>query len=71
MGFIKGALFGAAVYAAVKHITKKDILTGRSILDDILEKTPEFVDKAKTFASEVGIISDPPVTITEEYIEYR
>ena len=55
MGFIKGALFGVAVYAAVKHITKKDILTGRSILDNLVEKAPEYIDKAKIYAKEVEI----------------
>lgn len=40
MGFIKGALFGIAVYAAVQHITKKDILTGRSLLDDLMDRAP-------------------------------
>ncbi|MFA6276828.1 MAG: YtxH domain-containing protein [Pedobacter sp.] len=59
MGFIKGALFGIAVYAAVQHITKKDILTGRSLLDDWMDKAPEYVDKVKVYASQVS----------EEFIE--
>ncbi|MEJ5995723.1 YtxH domain-containing protein [Pedobacter sp. Du54] len=71
MGFIKGALFGVAVYAAVQHITKKDIVTGRSLLDDFLEKAPEFVNDAKTFANDVGILSNPSVTVVEEYVEFR
>lgn len=54
MGFIKGALFGIAVYAAVQHITKKDILTGRSLLDDLMDKAPEYVDKVKDYASQVS-----------------
>ncbi|MFD0941507.1 YtxH domain-containing protein [Pedobacter boryungensis] len=54
MGFIKGALFGVAVYAAVKHITKKDILTGRSLLDDFMDKAPEYVEKVKDYASQVS-----------------
>ncbi len=66
MGFIKSALIGAAVYAAVQYITKKDILTGRSILDELLEKAPEFVDKAKIYAKEVEVRLDnsyePPIT---------
>lgn len=66
MGFIKGALFGVAIYAAVQHITKKDILTGRSILDDVLEKAPELVNKAKTFANDVGIGSKSVNNIDEE-----
>jgi len=72
MGFIKGALFGAVAYAAIQHITKKDILTGRSILDDILEKAPEFVDKTRSLAQEVGIISDSAIEPnTEGYLDYR
>ena len=55
MGFIKGVLFGVAAYAAVQHITKKDMLTGRSILDDLLERAPEYIDKAKIYAEEVEI----------------
>jgi len=54
MGFIKGALFGIAVYAAVQHITKKDILTGRSLLDDLMDKAPEYVDKVKDYAAQVS-----------------
>lgn len=48
MGLIKTALIGAAVYGAIKYITKKD-LNGRSIADDIKDKAPEWVDKAKRF----------------------
>ena len=59
MGFIKSALIGAAVYAGVQYITKKDILTGRSILDDLLEKAPEYIDKAKIYAKEVEIQLEP------------
>lgn len=46
MGLLKTALIGAAVYGAIKYITKKDD-TGRSILDDLQEKAPEWMDKAR------------------------
>ena len=49
MGLIKTALIGAAVYGAIKYITKKDELTGRSIVDDIKDKAPEWIDKAKGY----------------------
>lgn len=49
MGFIKSALIGAAVYAAIKYVTKKDELTGRSMVDDLMEKAPEWVDQAKEY----------------------
>jgi hypothetical protein len=56
MGFIKSALIGAAVYAAIKHITKKDALTGRSIVDDLMEKAPEWIDQVK------GTTQEEPLT---------
>lgn len=46
MGLLKTAILGAAVYGAIKYITKKD-LSGRSIADDIREKAPEWIEKAK------------------------
>jgi len=53
MGFIKGALFGIAAYAAVQHITKKDVLTGRSLLDELMEKAPDYIEQVKDLASSV------------------
>ncbi|MCD0488592.1 YtxH domain-containing protein [Pedobacter sp. MC2016-14] len=52
MGLFKTALIGAAVYGAVKYITKKDV-NGRSIADDIKEKAPEWLEKAKGLKEEV------------------
>ncbi len=52
MGLLKTALIGAAVYGAIKYITKKDA-DGRSIADDIKEKAPEWMDKAKSLKNEV------------------
>lgn len=53
MGFIRGALFGIAVCTIVQHITKKDELTGRSILDDFFDTAPDYIDKAKELVQEV------------------
>lgn len=52
MGLLKTALIGAAVYGAVKYLTKKDELTGKSIVDDWKEKAPEWMDKAKGYQEE-------------------
>lgn len=46
MGLLKTALIGAVVYGAVKYLTKKDI-TGRSMVDDIKDKAPEWMEKVK------------------------
>jgi hypothetical protein len=49
MGLIKTALIGAAVYGTIKYITKKNEITGRSIVDDVKDKAPEWIDKAKAY----------------------
>jgi len=53
MGLIKTALIGAAVYGAIKYITKKDQLTGRSIVNDLKDKAPEWIDKAKGYKQDM------------------
>ncbi len=42
MGLFKTALIGAAVYGAVKYLTKKDAF-GRTKMDDIKEQAPEWI----------------------------
>lgn len=51
MGLLKTALIGAAVYGAIKYITKKDE-NGRSVIDNIKDKAPEWVEKAKNIKDE-------------------
>ena len=46
MGLLKTALIGAAVYGAIKYMTTKDE-TGRSMMDNIKDKAPEWMEKAK------------------------
>lgn len=54
MGLFKTALIGAAIYGIVKYVTKKDI-TGRSIVDDIKDKAPEWMEKAKNLKDELKV----------------
>lgn len=51
MGLLKTALIGAAVYGAIKYMTKKDE-NGRSIVDTIKDKAPEWMEKAKNIKDE-------------------
>jgi len=51
MSLLKYIIAGAAVGYAVSYITKKGP-DGRSILDDITDKAPEWFDQAKNFATE-------------------
>ncbi|MGM9476126.1 YtxH domain-containing protein [Pedobacter sp. GSP4] len=53
MGILKTAIIGAAVYAGVKYITKKDPITGQSIVDELMDKAPEWVDKAKGYTQDL------------------
>ncbi|QPH40197.1 YtxH domain-containing protein [Pedobacter endophyticus] len=52
MGLLKTAIIGAAVYAGFKYLTKKDPATGKSIVDDVKEKAPEWMEKAKDYKRE-------------------
>jgi hypothetical protein len=52
MGFIKNAIVGIAIYEAIKYLTKKDAL-GHSRLDEIEEKVPEWLEKAKSVTSDL------------------
>ncbi|WP_432714764.1 YtxH domain-containing protein [Pedobacter sp.] len=66
MGLLKTVLIGAAVYGAFKYATKKDA-NGRSIVDDLKDKAPEYMDKAKKFKEDLetkytgkeGSVTDP------------
>lgn len=53
MGILKTAIIGAAVYAGVKYITKKDPITGQSIVDELFEKAPGWVEKAKGYTEDL------------------
>ena len=52
MGILKYAVLGAAVAYGITHITKKRESDGKSILDDIQEKSPEWMDKIKSYADD-------------------
>lgn len=54
MGLFRTALIGAAVYGIVKYVTKKDV-NGKSVVDDIKEKAPEWVEKAKNLKDELKV----------------
>ena len=53
MGLLKTALIGAAVYGAVKYLTKKDEYTGKSVIDDLKEQAPEWMEKLKLYKEEM------------------
>lgn len=52
MGLLRTLLLGAAAYGAYKYATKKDV-NGRSMVDDIKEKAPEWKEKIKRFKDDI------------------
>ncbi len=58
MGFIKNALIGIAVYQAVKYLTKQDEF-GRTKIDEIKDRAPEWMDKARTFKEQLRVERTP------------
>jgi hypothetical protein len=52
MGFIKNALIGIAIYETIKYLAKQDEF-GRTKFDDLKEKAPEWIEKAKTLKSDL------------------
>ena len=57
MRLLKYIIVGAAVGFGINYITKKGE-DGRSILDDITDKAPDWFDQAKRFTEEtIGNIS--------------
>ncbi len=53
MGFFKNAIIGAAIYGAYKYITKPDAITGKTIVDDLKEKAPEWIEQAKSLKNDL------------------
>ena len=52
MSLLKYLVFGAAVAAGVNYATKKRE-DGRSLIDDLSEKAPEWMDKAKQYTDQL------------------
>lgn len=68
MGFFKGVLFGIAACATVQYLTKKDELTGRSIVDDLMERAPAALDQVKVYTTQIKeefLAPEPP---PEDYL---
>ncbi|MEJ2884186.1 YtxH domain-containing protein [Pedobacter sp. GR22-6] len=65
MGFIKHALIGIAIYKAVEYLTKKDefgVSRFEDIKEDLQERVPEWVEKAKTIKEDIQAGKVPDLT---------
>ncbi|WP_158825998.1 YtxH domain-containing protein [Mucilaginibacter lacusdianchii] len=52
MSLLRYAILGAAAAYGIQYVTKKRESDGKSILDDLNEKAPEWMEKAKKFGDE-------------------
>lgn len=52
MGFIKHAIIGIAIFEGLKYLVKQDEF-GRSKLDDIKERAPEWLDRVKSIKEDI------------------
>jgi hypothetical protein len=52
MSLLKYLVFGAAVAAGVSYATKKRE-DGTSLIDDLTEKAPEYIDRIKQYADQI------------------
>ncbi|WP_039865936.1 hypothetical protein [Pedobacter sp. BAL39] len=52
MGFIKHALIGIAIYEGIKYLTREDEF-GRTKIDEIKERAPEWLEKAKAAGEDI------------------
>ena len=48
-------MIGAAIYSAYKYFTKPDDITGRTVVDDLKEKAPEWIEKAKAYKEDLQL----------------
>jgi hypothetical protein len=51
MGLLKYAILGAVVAIGINQLTKKRE-DGTSFMDDLTDRSPEFMDKAKDYAAQ-------------------
>ena len=53
MGLLKYAILGAAAVYGLKYASKKRATDGKSLIDDLKEKAPEYVDKVKNYGERI------------------
>ena len=49
MSLLKYVILGAAAVYGYNYATKKRVVDGKSIVDDLKDKAPEWIDKAKSY----------------------
>lgn len=66
MGLLKLIAVGAAVAYGINYATKKRA-DGRSLMDDVKEKAPEWMNKAKEYGSDMKSKMESSSTMKDNY----
>jgi len=53
MGLLKYAILGAAAVYGFKYATKKRASDGKSLIDDLKERAPKYIDKVKNYGEQI------------------
>lgn len=69
MGILKFAILGAAVAYGITELTKKRE-NGTSLLDDLTDNAPDWMEKAKAYASQAVDKVMNPVDDDPEYSKF-
>ena len=70
MSILKYAVLGAAVAYGITAVTKKRETDGKSILDDLQEQAPEWMEKIKKYADDaLQQVSQKAQDVKEEYTQ--
>lgn len=53
MSLLKYVILGAAAVYGYKYVTKKRDIDGKSLVDDLKDQAPEYMEKAKKFGEQI------------------
>lgn len=53
MSLLKYVILGAAAVYGYNYATKKRVVDGKSIIDDLKEQAPDYIERAKKFGEKV------------------
>ncbi|MDN3587081.1 YtxH domain-containing protein [Pedobacter aquatilis] len=53
MSLLKYVILGAAAVYGYNYATKKRVVDGKSIIDDLKDQAPDYIERAKRFGDKV------------------
>lgn len=70
MSILKYAVLGAAVAYGITAVTKKRETDGKSIIDDLQDQAPEWIEKIKKYADDaLQQVTEKGQTVQNQYTQ--